>query len=127
MEWIDIATLTVRREFRPGTYKKLSGEIEPCFDLHRDCGLGCTCSASVWFRDGAPTIEAAENKCLCFNDRNKQGVSEVKGTGRAIKEGPDEWIYEVQAKLTEARHNDGSNRTPREADSPENDGCRRSG
>jgi hypothetical protein len=28
-----------------------------------------------------------------------------KGTGRAIKEGPDEWIYEVQAKLVEARQN----------------------
>lgn len=105
MEWIDVATLTVRREFRPGTRKKFDGEIEPCFNLLRDCGIGCTCEASTWFRDGVPTIDAAESKCLCFNDRKKQGISEIKGTGRAIKEGPDEWIYEVQAKLVEVRQN----------------------
>lgn len=116
MDWIDVATLTVRREFRPGTREKLSGELEPCFDLHRDCGLGCTCGASIWFRDGKPTVDAAESKCLCFNDRKKQGVSEIKGTGRAIKEGPDEWIYEVQAKLVEARQNDKAKRGTRAHD-----------
>lgn len=105
IEWVDVATMTVRREFRPGTYKRLSGELEPCFDLHRDCGLGCTCDAQIWFRDGKPTVASAEEKCLCFNDHKKQGVSEIKGTGRALKEGPDEWIYEVQAKLVEARQN----------------------
>jgi hypothetical protein len=61
MEWIDVATLTVRREFRPGTRKKFDGEIEPCFNLLRDCGIGCTCEASTWFRDGVPTIDGFYN------------------------------------------------------------------
>ena len=103
MQFIEIATLTVRREYRPGTPEIMNGVEEPCFDLHRDCGIGCTCDASAWFRDGRPNIARAERKTLCFNDIKKQGISEIDGTGRAIKEGPDEWIYEVQASLIEAR------------------------
>lgn len=103
MEWIDVKTLTVRREFRAGEMLFLSGEKAPCLDIRRDCGLGCECSAQVL--KAVPGPELAEQKCFCFNDRTKQGVSEVKGTARVIKEGPDEWIYEVQAKLVEARQN----------------------
>jgi hypothetical protein len=101
MEWVDVAILTVRREFRHGTYEYSDGTKAPCLELTRDCGLGCTCGAVI--TKATPGPELAEAKCLCFNDRKKQGVSEVKGTAKPIKEGPDEWIYEVQAKLFEAR------------------------
>lgn len=104
MEWIEVKTLTVRREFRAGEWTKLSGEKTPCLDLIRNCGIGCECSAQIL--TAVPGIELAEEKCLCFNDRTKRGISEVKGTAKAIKEGPDEWIYEVQAKLVEAKAND---------------------
>lgn len=107
-EWIDVKTLTVRREFRAGEWGWLSGEKTPCIDLRRDCWLGCECSAQIL--NAVPGPELAEQKCLCFNDRTKQGISEVKGTAKAIKEGPDEWIYEVQAKLVEARQNTGIQR-----------------
>lgn len=103
MEWIDVKTLTVRREFRAGEWLWQSGEKTPCLDLRRDCGIGCECSAHIL--KAVPGPELAEQKCLCFNDRTKQGISEVKGTAKAIKEGPDEWIYEVQANLVEARQN----------------------
>lgn len=103
MEWIDVKTLTVRREFRAGEWLWLSSEKTPCIDLRRDCGLGCECSAQIL--KATPGADLAEQKSLCFNDRTKQGISEIKGTAKAIKEGPDEWIYEVQAKLVEARQN----------------------
>lgn len=103
MEWIDVATLTVRREFRPGIYEYSDGTKAPSLELKRDCGLGCTCEAVI--TKATPGPDLAEKKCLCFNDLKKQGVSEVKGTARALKEGPDEWIYEVQAKIVEARQN----------------------
>ena len=103
MEFIDVKTLTVRREFRAGEWIRLSGEKTPCIDLRRDCGIGCECSAQIL--KAVPGPDLAEQKCLCFNDRTKQGISEVKGTAKAIKEGPDEWIYEVQANLVEARQN----------------------
>lgn len=101
--FVTVRQLTVRRDYQRGTYEKLDGSKEPCFTLSRNCGLGCTCTASTWFRNGNPSVESAENKTLCFNDRTKQGISEIKGTGRAIEEGPDKWIYEVQAELVEAR------------------------
>ena len=104
MEWINVKTLTVRREFRrAGEWLLPSGEKTPCIDLRRDCGIGCECSAQII--KAVPGPELAEQKCLCFNDRTKQGISEVKGTAKAIKEGPDEWIYEVQANFVEARQN----------------------
>lgn len=111
MEWIDVKTLTVRREFRAGEWLWLSGEKTPCLDLRRDCGIGCECSAQIL--KAVPGPELAEQKCLCFNDLTKQGISEVKGTAKAIEEGPDEWIYEVQAKLVEARQNVERNRDAR--------------
>lgn len=103
MEWVDVATLTVRREFRHGTYEYSDGTKAPSLELRRDCGIGCTCEEVI--TKAIPGQALAEAKCLCFNDLKKQGVSEVKGTAKAIKEGPNEWIYEVQAKLVEARPN----------------------
>lgn len=102
MEWVDVATLMVRRSFRPGTYECSDGETVPSLELKRDCGLGCTCEAVLI--KATPRPELAESKCLCLNDISKQGVSEVEGTAKAIKEGPDEWIYEVQAKVVKAVH-----------------------
>lgn len=101
VEWFDVATLTVRREFRRGIYEFPDGSREPSLELKRDCGLGCSCEAVIIKADPGPKL--AESKSLCFNDSKKQGISEIVGTAKAIKEGPDEWIYEVQAKLRECR------------------------
>ena len=104
MNFVEVQTLTVRREFRHGTYERYDGTTAPCLELTRDCGLGCKCGATV--TKATPGPDLAEQKCLCFNDRTKQGISEVKGTAKAIKEGPDEWIYEVTAKVVQAQgHN----------------------
>ncbi|MFA9217412.1 MAG: hypothetical protein ACEQSK_09925 [Sphingomonadaceae bacterium] len=102
MEFVNVATINVRREYRPGTYRFMSGEEVPCLDLHRNCGLGCQCDAQI-IKARQPSVDQAEEKCLCYNSMKRQGVSEIKGSGRAIKEGPDEWIYEVVANLVEAR------------------------
>lgn len=101
MDLIEVATLTVRREFFADTYTSLDGKSIPCLVLKRDCGLGCHCEASILM--AAPSAALAEEKCLCFNDLKKQGISEVPGTSKPLKEGPDEWIYEVTANLIEAR------------------------
>lgn len=105
MGWVDVKTLTVRREFRAGEWTSMSGEKTPCLDLRRDCGIGCECEAKIL--KAVPGLELAEQNCFCFNDRTKQGISEVKGTAKAIKEGPDEWVYEVQATLVEVQMGDG--------------------
>jgi hypothetical protein len=91
--FVPIRTMTGRRQYR---------RSDVGLDVHRDCGIGCTCAATIFTR-GNPSIEMAEAKTLCFNDRLRQGISEVKSSGRALKEGPDEWIYEVAIELLEAR------------------------
>lgn len=102
MDFVDIRTLTVLRKFRPGTRKGYDGAVMACVHVDRDCGIGCSCGADI-LGEVSPGVALAEQKTLCFNDQKRQGISEVPGSGRAIKEGPDEWVYEVQAKLVEAR------------------------
>lgn len=101
MSFVEVQTITVRREIRHGIYQRCDGTTGRCLDLTRDCGLGCKCGTQV--TKATPGPELAEQKCLCFNDRTKQGISEMKGTARPIKEGPDEWIYEVTAKVIQAQ------------------------
>ncbi len=96
-----VATITVLREFRSSFYEFSDGEKVPCLELTRDCGLGCKCAADI-LKANSPTPQLAEKRCLCFNDLKKQGISEVEGTARAIKEGPDVWIYEVKAEIVQA-------------------------
>lgn len=89
-----IRVLKVRRTFRPGS---APGVVE----LERNCGLGCTCSATIFNAVAGPKL--AENKCMCFNDRTLQGVSEVPGTAHLVEHKAGVQVFEVSAELVEAR------------------------
>ena len=71
------------------------------FNLHQDCGLGCKCESLIF--KCTPNIESAGWMILCFNDAKGQGISGKGCKGKAISEGPDTWIYEIDAKLKEQR------------------------
>lgn len=89
-----IRTLTVRRSFTDGPRP---GSVE----LARDCGLGCTCGATIYKTEG-PTPRLAADKSLCFNDLRKEGISEIAGTARLVPAAPGVTAYEVQAHLVRA-------------------------
>jgi len=97
MKFVEIKTMKVIRTFRHGTYTWDDGRTSPSVDAYRDCGIGCTCQSQIL--KAIPGAKLAESKSLCFNDMKKQGISEVAGSAVAIIEGPDEWSYEVSAKL----------------------------
>lgn len=94
-----VRTLTVRRDFSAGPE---AGSVI----VKRDCGLGCTCGATIYKTAGA-SARLAEDKTLCFNYRTKEGISEVAGTAKLVPAAPGVTAYEVQAHLK--RHNDRSN------------------
>jgi hypothetical protein len=75
-------------------------EKEPgTFRLNQDCGRGCKCESKV--SRFSPSIDAAACLILCFNDTTQQGVSGRGCTGKALCEGPDTWVYDIDAKLSE--------------------------
>lgn len=90
-----VRTLTVRRYFS-------AGPEAGALTVKRDCGLGCTCGATIYKTSG-PSARLAEDKTLCFNDRTKEGISELAGSARLVAAPPGVTAYEVQAHLK--RHN----------------------
>ena len=90
-----VQTLTVRRDFS-------AGPEAGALTVKRDCGLGCTCGATIYKTSG-PSARLAEDKTLCFNDRTKEGISELAGSARLVPAPPGVTAYEVQAHLK--RHN----------------------
>jgi hypothetical protein len=89
-----VRTLTVRRDFSIGPE---AGAVT----VNRNCGLGCTCAATI-YKSGGPSAQLAESKALCFNDRMKEGISELAGTARLVPAAPGVTAYEVQAHLVRA-------------------------
>jgi hypothetical protein len=86
-------TLTVRRDFTAG---QEPGSVE----VARDCGIGCTCGATIYKTEG-PSPRLAEDKTLCFNDATREGISELPGTARLVPAAPGVTAYEVQAELVQ--------------------------
>lgn len=107
MEFVEIGTATVRLEYRRGIYSGLNGEKFDCIKVDRDCGFGCTCGADLLGRTEPPNLQLAIDDVLCFNDKKKQGISGRGCSGRVIQDGPEKWIYEVDAKLKEAKSSTG--------------------
>lgn len=99
----DIGVQVVRRTYKRGIYESKfypSGPVEG-FDIERDCGLGCTCTAFV-SKVAEPTLSMAAGDVLCFNDSSRQGLSGNGCAGRVIKAGPDEWVFEIDARIVQA-------------------------
>lgn len=90
-----VRTLTVRRDFSAGPE---AGAVT----VSRNCGLGCTCEATI-YKTAGPSARLAEDKTLCFNDRTKEGISEIAGTARLVPAAPGVTAYELLAHLK--RHN----------------------
>ncbi len=94
-----VRILTVRRDFSAGP--------EPgAVTVNRDCGLGCTCSGTI-YKTAGPTPRLAESKTLCFNDRTHEGISEIAGSARLVTAGPGVTAYEVQAHLKQHNNSKG--------------------
>ena len=90
MAFVEIGIIKVRIGFRPAD--------EPgIFHVDQDCDRGCKCQSRV--SKCTPSVESAASMILCFNDSTKQGITGKDCTGKAIQDGPDAWIYEVDAKL----------------------------
>jgi hypothetical protein len=96
-----VRTLTVRRDFSEGPE---AGALT----VKRDCGLGCTCGGTI-YKTAGPSARLAEDKTLCFNDRTKEGISEISGCARLVPAPPGVTAYEVQAHLKQ--HNVGAKAT----------------
>lgn len=103
MDFIEVGTVVVRREYRRGVCEGLGGEKASCIEVVRDCGMGCKCEAYYPSRTAAPTLQLAIDDVLCFNDSTNQGISGRGCSGRVIQDGPDVWIFEIDAKLKEGR------------------------
>ncbi len=86
-------TLTVRRDFTAG---QGPGAVE----VARNCGIGCTCGATILKTEG-PSPHLAEDKTLCFNESTLEGISELPGTARLVTAAPGVTAYEVQAELVQ--------------------------
>ena len=43
-------------------------------ELARNCGIGCTCGATIYKTEG-PSQRPAEHKTMCFNDTTGEGIS----------------------------------------------------
>lgn len=86
-----VRTLTVRRDFSPGAE-------DGSLIVQRDCGIGCKCGATIYKTMG-PSAQMAETKSLCFNDRTREGISEIAGTAKLVAAQSGVTAYEVQADL----------------------------
>lgn len=86
-------TLTVRRDFTAG---QAPGSLEEA----RNCGIGCTCGATIYKTEG-PSPRLAEHKTMCFNDTTGEVISELPGTARLVPAAPGVTAYEVQAELVQ--------------------------
>lgn len=94
MRFEPVRRLTVRREFRDGA---APGVVQ----VHRDCGIGCTCDGTIY--KAVPNAALAESKTLCFNDRALQGISEIAGSARLVQDAQGVKVFELAADLVEAR------------------------
>lgn len=68
------------------------------YTIKRDCNMGCRCEASL-SQAGRPSLEKAINDVLCCYDARHRGVSGKGCTGRVIQDGPDVWVYEIDANV----------------------------
>lgn len=73
-----------------------------CYTIKRDCNMGCQCEASL-SKARRPSLEKAINDVLCYNGVQRQGVSGNGCTGRVIQEGPNVWVYEIDANVLAAK------------------------
>lgn len=89
--FVPIRRLTVRREFNAGGS---AGELE----VRRDCGLGCTCGATM-FRAGEPRAELAERPTYCMNHGARKAISELPGTARQVPADAGVTAFELDADL----------------------------
>ena len=90
-EFETIGFTTVRVEFHA---KHESG----CYTIKRNCNMGCQCESSL-SKARQPSLERATNDVLCYNDALHQGVSGKDCLGRVIQDGPDVWVYEIDANV----------------------------
>jgi hypothetical protein len=93
----DIGFTKVRIEF----HKKQ----EPgCYKIKRNCLMGCECGANL-SKSGKPNLQLAIDDILCFNDAKHIGISGRGCSGRTIEDGPEKWVFEIDARICQAVSN----------------------
>ena len=90
------------------TYTKAGDHLE----LKRDCGMGCFCEAEIFKPKIPVTLEDARNDILCFNDFTSEGISGNGCEGQTIQDGPNVWIFKVNAKLSKIVKTETKDNTP---------------
>jgi len=85
------ARVVYRKKSQPGFY-----------EIKTDCNLGCKCESEL-SKAGTPDVKMAQNHLLCFNDTLLLGLSGKECGGRVLENGPDRWVFEIDAEISEAK------------------------